>query len=128
MNNELFTEFEDKKILILGFGKEGYSTYKLLRSTFPGKVIGVSDEKGIDEFDVKQGKVLKNDKFLKLNLGKNYLDDLENYDVIIKSPGIPSKSLKLTKAKQHDFVLSFGNGAFGRNAPDCLHTNDWRCG
>ena len=31
MINELINYFKDKKILILGFGREGKSTYKLIR-------------------------------------------------------------------------------------------------
>ena len=31
MINDLINFFKDKKILILGFGREGISTYKLIR-------------------------------------------------------------------------------------------------
>ncbi len=82
-------ELKDKKILILGFGKEGRDNFKFLRKLFPKKVIGVADKL---EF--------KNLKLVKWHLGKNYLKAIKNYDVIIKSPGIPFKILpKLTLKK-----------------------------
>ena len=34
-----------KKILILGFGKEGKSSFLFLKKNFPQKIIGVADKK-----------------------------------------------------------------------------------
>ena len=65
------SELKDKKILILGFGREGQDTFKFLRKSFPKKQIGIADQK----------------------LDKNYLKKLDGYDVIIKTPGIPFKKL-----------------------------------
>lgn len=67
------SELKDKKILILGFGREGKDSYLALKKLFPGKKIGVADEK-------------KN--------GKDYLKEVKNYDVIIKTPGIPQRAVK----------------------------------
>src|SRR3989344_5261369 len=67
----LINGLENKKILILGFGREGRDTFKFLKKLFPKKKIGIADQK----FD------------------KNYLKKLDGYDVIIKTPGIPFKSL-----------------------------------
>lgn len=61
----------DKRILILGFGREGRDTLRFLKKLFPKKKIGIADQK----FD------------------KDYLKKLKDYDVIIKSPGIPFKKL-----------------------------------
>jgi len=65
------TELKDKKILILGFGREGQDTFKFLRKSFPKKQTGIADQK----------------------LDKDYLKKLDDYDVIIKTPGIPFKIL-----------------------------------
>lgn len=58
---------KDKKILILGYAREGRSTYRFLRKLFPGKELAIADQKISDD----------------------YLAGLEKYDVIFKSPGIP---------------------------------------
>lgn len=60
-------ELATKKILILGFAREGKDTLLFLRKKFPGKKIGIADQK----------------------ISKNYLKEIKKYDVIIKSPGIP---------------------------------------
>ena len=78
---------KDKNILILGFGLEGKDTFSFLRSLFPKKEISIADAK-----DIKDAK-LKNVKWI---LGNNYLSSLD-YDVTIRTPGIPLKKIK-TKA------------------------------
>ena len=93
-------KLRNKKILILGFGREGRDNLKFLRKLFPKKVIGIADQK---QFSIsKEGARLRREgggsgvvQFpnVKFHLGKNYLKALKNYDVIIKSPGIPFKIL-----------------------------------
>ena len=65
------SELKDKKILILGFSREGQDTFKFLKQLFPKKEICIADQK----------------------LDKNYLKKLGGYDVIVKTPGIPFKIL-----------------------------------
>lgn len=81
-------ELKDKRILVLGFGREGQDTFRFLRKLFPKKVIGIADRLKIKDLRLK----IK-DKRVRLYLGKNYLKTLKDYDVIIKSPGIPFKIL-----------------------------------
>jgi UDP-N-acetylmuramoyl-L-alanine---L-glutamate ligase len=72
-------ELEKKSILILGFGREGKDTLAFLKKTFPGKKdLGIADQK----------------------FGKDYLDKITDYDVIIKSPGIPFKILPKPSLKK----------------------------
>ncbi|MEK9135456.1 MAG: Mur ligase family protein [Patescibacteria group bacterium] len=71
LNIMKLNELKDKKILILGFGKEGRDTLLFLKKLFPKKKIGIADQK----------------------FGKDYLDKIGDYDVIIKSPGIPFKKI-----------------------------------
>jgi UDP-N-acetylmuramoylalanine--D-glutamate ligase len=94
------TEIENKTVLILGFGREGQDTYRFLRRLFPKKMIAIGDRTKI--LDDKTKKLLKKDKFIKLYSGKGYLRAVKKYEVIIKSPGIPSKELSpfLTKKQK----------------------------
>jgi UDP-N-acetylmuramoyl-L-alanine---L-glutamate ligase len=78
-----------KKILILGFGKEGISSYKLLIRTIPGNLIAIADQNEILEAKLD----FKIDSNCIVYAGKNYLDAINNYDVIIKTPGISVASL-----------------------------------
>src|SRR3989344_4135877 len=81
-------ELKNKKVLILGLGKEGTSTLKLLRKKFPEKVISLADRKTLVELEKDLQKIAKNDRKLKLHLGNSYQKNLDQFDVIIKSPGL----------------------------------------
>jgi len=88
MKDFLAAVLSDKKVLILGFGREGQSTFKLIRSYFPKLHITISDKR----LDVSK-QISATDKFVSLNLGEGYKDGLETYDIIIKTPGISLQEL-----------------------------------
>lgn len=89
----MLNELKDKKILILGFGREGQDTFRFLRKFFSKKVIGIADQK---QFSISNFKFSK----IKWHLGKDYLKFLKNYDIIIKTPGIPLKILPKREIKK----------------------------
>ncbi|PIV44908.1 MAG: hypothetical protein COS25_02705, partial [Candidatus Nealsonbacteria bacterium CG02_land_8_20_14_3_00_37_10] len=95
-------ELEDKKILILGFGREGRDTFKFLRKLFPKRVIGIADRLEFKNLKLK----IKNYKNIRWHLGTNYLKALKNYDVIIKSPGIPIHLPEIEKAFKRGKITS----------------------
>jgi len=89
----MLNELKDERILILGFGREGRDNFRFLRRIFPDKILGIGDRLELEKLDGRAKEVVKKDKKLKLHLGENYLKALKNYEVIIKSPGIPPKLL-----------------------------------
>ena len=93
MIEKLLNYLEDKKILILGFGKEGESSYKLIRKHFPEKNLFIADK----NMNLLNEKIeLMEDPYLEVSLGENYLNGIEEYDLIIKAPGISLKDVDLT--------------------------------
>ena len=78
------------KILILGFGREGISSYQFLRKIFPSKHLYIADVNS----DIVENALLAKDKNISCIVGDNYLENLNNYDLIIKTPGISLKDLK----------------------------------
>lgn len=74
------TDLKGKSILILGLGREGISTLNFLSAHFPDEKFGVADVR--EKIDLP-GCVNKT------FFGDKYLEGLEEYDVIVKSPGIP---------------------------------------
>ena len=83
MKNKIYEYLKNKgSILILGFGREGKSTYNLIRSIDSNIELGIADLKDITDEEVK------NDSNVKFYIGDNYLDACYKYDVIIKGPGV----------------------------------------
>ncbi|MGE5424073.1 MAG: UDP-N-acetylmuramoyl-L-alanine--D-glutamate ligase [Syntrophothermus sp.] len=104
MMDEMLKMMQNRKILILGFGREGKSTYALLRKNFPAKVLFIADANE----NIASAAEIKEDDFVHLKTGPGYLQNLEEFDLIIKTPGISLKdidtrSLKITS--QTDLFL-----------------------
>ena len=96
MYNNIIERFKYKNIAILGFGKEGKSTYNFLRKHLPTQPLTILDgnEKLLENNDY-----LNDDKNITLVLGKDYLNNLTEYDYIFKSPGvkIPAETFNIIK-------------------------------
>lgn len=81
---ELFKKYIlHKRVLILGFGREGQSTYRYLKATFPDQKIAIADQ----NINLNLALIDQSDRS-NLILGAHYLDAIDAVDVIIKSPGI----------------------------------------
>lgn len=98
------SQLKNKRILILGLGREGFDTYSFLRKTFFNKELMIADKRVLDDFDINIQMVIKKDKNLKLCLGPDYLNCLKDVEVIIKSPGINISSIR--KYLDEDVVLT----------------------
>ena len=111
MLKNLLDFLKDKKILILGFGKEGESTYKFLRRHFSEKNLFIAD-KNLNLLEQK--KELIEDPNLEVSVGENYLKGIDEYDLIIKTPGISLKDIDILNFKnkissQLELFLEFVN-------------------
>lgn len=93
MLDKLLKFLEDKKILILGIGIEGKSTYHFLRRNFPEKQLFIAD-KSLEVFE--KNPELMEDINLEVSIGPNYLNGIEQYDLILKTPGISLKNMDIT--------------------------------
>lgn len=79
MCQELIDFLRDKSIVILGYGREGISTYNYIRKYLPEKPLAISDRKQIEIAD----------RNVTLLCGDSYMDKVFDYDVVIKTPGVP---------------------------------------
>ena len=70
---------ENKKVLILGYGREGKSTYKLLQKVKGYENLAIADLNPVTE---------PLDENVTLVTGENYQGILNEYDVVFKSAGI----------------------------------------
>jgi UDP-N-acetylmuramoylalanine--D-glutamate ligase len=90
MPERLKKYFEGKKILILGFGREGKSTYRFLSLLAPSAGITIAD-KNPDSIKIASDMIKPGTK---ISAGENYLEGIGDYDVVFKSPGIRSSLIK----------------------------------
>ncbi|MDP2951054.1 MAG: Mur ligase family protein, partial [bacterium] len=96
----------DKDILILGFAREGRDSLLFLRKLFPQKILGIADKSSLNDLDFESQQLIKKDKYLKLHFGQNNLKSFEKYNLIIKSPGIPFKTIKSFINKKQQLTSS----------------------
>lgn len=95
-----------KNIAILGFGREGKSTYKFFRKIMPDKKLTIIDMVNV----IEKNDYLKSDKNLEVVFGDTYLDNLDNYDYIMKTPGISLYNIYEDKgniSSQLELILEF---------------------
>ncbi|MBQ6020140.1 MAG: UDP-N-acetylmuramoyl-L-alanine--D-glutamate ligase [Clostridia bacterium] len=95
--------FRGKKVLILGFGREGRSTYALIRKYLPDQPLGVADKNA----------VALDDPNATLFCGEDYLEAMRGYDIVMKSPGIPFVNVEIPAGcfvtDQTDLYLKYSN-------------------
>ena len=101
----LVEKFLGKRILILGFGREGSSSFRFLRGVVPEADLSVADSnialsETLSELIPKE----------KIILGPDYLQSISQFDVVLQSPGISLKDVpripeKLWLTSQTDLFL-----------------------
>ena len=90
----ILNRLRDKRILVLGFGREGRSTLHFLNKYLPDAKVAVADKNEME--GVK-------------HFGSHYLEAMFDYDIVIKTPGISlkdfdTKGVEITS--QTDLFLS----------------------
>lgn len=95
MIDKIIDEFKNKNIVILGFGKEGKSTYTFIRKYLKDIHLTIKDKND----KIKDDELLKDDKNITIITGENYLNDLDKYDLIMKTPGISFRDINISKIK-----------------------------
>ena len=90
----ILNRLRGKRILVLGFGREGRSTLRFLNKYLPDAEVAVADKNEMD--GVK-------------HYGNRYLEAMYDYDIVIKTPGISLKDFDtkgVTITSQTDLFLS----------------------
>lgn len=96
MYHKIIEKLKGKKIAIVGFGREGKSTYNFIRKYLKEQKLSILD-KNINL--TNNNEYLLEDKNVNLVLGEHYLEKLDIYDLIIKSPGISFNNIDITNIK-----------------------------
>ena len=108
----IFKRLRGKRILILGFGREGRSSLAFIQKYLPHAIVGIADK---NESAFKDLTINPNNSISpnnpKIYYGDNYFDAINDYDVVIKTPGISLKDKDVDLSKitsQTDLFLDFG--------------------
>lgn len=104
----------NKRVAILGFGKEGVSSYHFIRKYFPTMPLTIADRS--TALNISD---LQSDENITVVTGEEYDKNLNQYDLILKTPGVNLNSLnyfidpeKITS--QTDlFLRAFGDQIIG---------------
>lgn len=92
-------------MLILGFGREGRSTLEFIREYLPEQEIAVADANPVQVEDSN----------VHLICGPDYMDGINSYDVVMKSPGISVRDVKISPTTlvtcQTDLFLQYADCA-----------------
>ncbi len=91
MIESILSEFKNKKIAILGFGMEGRASYHFIRR-YSDMFITIIDKNNV----LDNNEDLKSDSNIEVVYGDNYLEGLNKYDLVLKSPGVITRGVDLT--------------------------------
>ena len=79
MKQDIIDYLKDKRILILGYGREGKSALSFIQQNLPEAKYAVADQNDLQLDGVQTF------------CGPDYLDAVKDFDIVIKSPGIPTR-------------------------------------
>ena len=95
--------FKGKKIAVIGLGLEGLSSALFLAKR--GASVFVLDQKEEKDLDQEFLKILR-EKDIKIISGKNYLDNLNKFDLIVRSPGVNIDKIQNSKLKSQNSIIT----------------------
>jgi len=106
-------DFKDKKVGVLGLGEENTTLVKFLVKQ-DAKVV-VCDQKEKGELGEHYDKI--KDLPIQFRLGPHYLDHLEDFEVVFRTPGLPYLDKKIQKASLGGVEISSQTKLFFEHCP-----------
>jgi UDP-N-acetylmuramoylalanine--D-glutamate ligase len=95
----LLAELRGKRVLVLGFGREGRSTLAFLRERVPDADLAVADRRTPEQTSEQERAALAALPTESVSLGPDYLDAVEDADAIVRAPGLPPDAPALEAAR-----------------------------
>lgn len=107
------TNLKNKKVGILGLGEENVALARYLDKI--GAIITICDQKGRAELSEYFQRI--NDIKADYRLGSDYLDNLDDFEIIFRTPGLPYLNEKIQKAKENGVIVLSEIKYFFENCP-----------
>jgi len=101
-------EIPQSPVLILGYGREGQSVHNYLNLHHPKISLGIADQQDVSS-------VVNTN--VNLHSGKEYLQSVFDYNVIIRSPGIPTNLPELQRARNQGKWVTSATNIFFSECP-----------
>lgn len=115
-------QFKHKKVAIIGAGVEGRAMAKYLTNI--GAIITLCDRKSAVEISsedgrrkTEDGKRKTEDGKYQIRSGTGYLDNLDQFDIIVRSPGVPWLTPELEVAREIGILVTSQTEIFIQNCP-----------
>lgn len=109
--------FTNKRILILGLGREGVNTYTFLRAHLPELPLALTDRAPVDLLSAEIRALVQADAHATLLTGSGYLDQADQFDIIFKAPGIVPSLPELVAAREQGTQISSNTALFFELCP-----------
>lgn len=103
-------ELPGTSVLILGYAREGQSVHRYIRERFPHSKVGIADRNKVDS--LYPGVTVYS--------GHSYLSAIDDYDVIVHSPGIPTHLPELELARSHGKWVTSATNIFFSVCPGTI--------
>lgn len=106
--------FKGKKTVIVGFGREGVASYKFLRKCYPKMHLTIADRSPLINLDG-----FEEDKHLTVVAGEGYDQNLNKFDLILKSPGVNLNNINYYIPREKFvsqaelFLMAYGENVIG---------------
>ncbi len=101
-------EILGQSVLLLGYDREGKSTHRYLLDHYPDKKIGIADQRDVEPIV---------DSSVELHTGKDYLQSLIGYDVVVRSPGVPLQLPELQECIEEGKKVTSATNIFFSECP-----------
>ncbi len=99
-------DFHGKRILLIGFAGEGRASLRYISKHSPS-CIGVADQSANLSISPEESALIS-----RMHLGSSWLDSLDDYDIAIRSPGVPLHTVNARRTTPPRCVVTSGTNIF----------------
>lgn len=104
MQNAKLENLKNQKVAVLGLGEENVALVKFL--TQQDIKLTICDKKSREELGEYYKQIKDKALPIHFQLGQDYLENLEDFDIIFRTPGLPYLNSKIQKAKNNGVIIS----------------------
>jgi UDP-N-acetylmuramoylalanine--D-glutamate ligase len=117
MSSSLLEQMPGRRVVLLGLGREGLSSYTFVRRRLPTLPLLLADRTPAAELPAATQRLVQHDPHARLLAGENYLAALDDAEIIFRSPGIPPDLPALQAARARGARVTSNTALFLARCP-----------